>query len=279
MYFPLTQFIVQSQITALNKKVEPITYNNAPAHNAIFRGKNLGTTVTAAQIQAIRNKTYEDIYCGDVWKLTLPTFGATDAYVWGCDIHGGLILGLHNPNFLYKFNDPDDYDEDETSDPSIRLAKHLYGSTIYNTYLPAILAALENVIPPEYIKTHSDFVGDAARASSDYPNVYNPTYIRSHSRGVRDRIFFASARNIAFDAAMVVDYKGLDAHIDQIQQNTGWLIINSLIFPYFIHSPFVRSHYRDGFVNLSAFMTVMNYQSIALNSNFEGLVLPFVILG
>lgn len=266
------------EIVKLNEKVEPITYNNAPAHNAIFRGKNLGTTVTAAQIQAIRNKTYEDIYCGDVWKLTLPTFGATDAYVWGCDIHGGLILGLHNHNWVYPFIAEDDLAADETFATRCK-SGHLYGSTLYNRYLPAILTELESVIDPAYIITRNDFVGDAAREDSSYPSSYGARLIRSHSISHAERIYIASARNIAFDSATVHQYTWIEGHIEQIQQNTGWLIINSLIFPYFIHRPFVRSQYRDNFVNLSAFQTINNYQQVSVGSNFSGLVLPFVILG
>ena len=46
-----------------------LTYNNAGAHNAIYRGKNLGTEVTAEQYAAIEAGTFEDLYIGDYWVI------------------------------------------------------------------------------------------------------------------------------------------------------------------------------------------------------------------
>lgn len=43
--------------------------DNAGAHNAIYRGKYLGTSVTAAQWAAIANGTFADLYIGDYWKI------------------------------------------------------------------------------------------------------------------------------------------------------------------------------------------------------------------
>lgn len=42
---------------------------NAGAHNSIFRGKNLGTAVTAAQYAAIRAGTFDDLFIGDYWVI------------------------------------------------------------------------------------------------------------------------------------------------------------------------------------------------------------------
>lgn len=44
--------------------------DNAAAHNAIYRGKNLGTTITAEQSAAIRAGTFKDIYPGDGWVFS-----------------------------------------------------------------------------------------------------------------------------------------------------------------------------------------------------------------
>lgn len=42
---------------------------NAGAHNAIFRGKSLGTSFTEAQADAIDSGTFEDIFIGDYWTI------------------------------------------------------------------------------------------------------------------------------------------------------------------------------------------------------------------
>ena len=46
-----------------------LLFNNAGAHNAIYRGKNLGTSVAAAQWAAIANGTFADLYIGDYWVI------------------------------------------------------------------------------------------------------------------------------------------------------------------------------------------------------------------
>lgn len=43
--------------------------NNAGAHNAIYRGKNLGTSVTAEQYAAIADGSFADLYIGDYWEI------------------------------------------------------------------------------------------------------------------------------------------------------------------------------------------------------------------
>ena len=47
----------------------PLLINNAGAHNATYRGKNLGTSVTAEQWAAIANGTFADLYIGDYWVI------------------------------------------------------------------------------------------------------------------------------------------------------------------------------------------------------------------
>lgn len=48
---------------------EDVCANNAGAHNAIYRGKNLGTSVTAAQYAAIADGTFKDLFIGDYWVI------------------------------------------------------------------------------------------------------------------------------------------------------------------------------------------------------------------
>lgn len=50
-------------------KIAPLLFNNAWAHNAIYRGKSLGSTVTTAQYAAIKAGTFDDLYIGDYWTI------------------------------------------------------------------------------------------------------------------------------------------------------------------------------------------------------------------
>lgn len=49
--------------------VTDILSSGAGAHNSIYRGKNLGTSVTAAQWAAIADGSFTDLYIGDYWVI------------------------------------------------------------------------------------------------------------------------------------------------------------------------------------------------------------------
>lgn len=59
---------------AIAEDVAPLLYNNAGAHNAVYRGKDLGTAVTDAQWAAIAAGTFEDMYVGDYWTIGNITY-------------------------------------------------------------------------------------------------------------------------------------------------------------------------------------------------------------
>ena len=44
-------------------------YDNAGAHNSIYRGKYLGATLTTTQQTTISSGTFEDLYIGDYWTI------------------------------------------------------------------------------------------------------------------------------------------------------------------------------------------------------------------
>ena len=50
-------------------KIASLLFNNAGAHNAIYRGKSLGSTVTTAQYAAIKAGTFDNLYIGDYWTI------------------------------------------------------------------------------------------------------------------------------------------------------------------------------------------------------------------
>ena len=51
-------------------------WNTPEMHRMIFRGKNLGSSVSAAQLAAIRDGSFTDLYVGDYWENTV-TINAT----------------------------------------------------------------------------------------------------------------------------------------------------------------------------------------------------------
>lgn len=59
----------QPSYYATAESVSNISYNNAGAHNSIYRGKNLGSAVTAAQWEEIGAGTFGDMFVGDYWYI------------------------------------------------------------------------------------------------------------------------------------------------------------------------------------------------------------------
>lgn len=79
-------------------KIAPLLFNNAGAHNAIYRGKSLGSTVTTAQYNAIEAGTFEDLYIGDYWTIGDVNYriAAFDYYLnsgdTSCTTHHAVIV-------------------------------------------------------------------------------------------------------------------------------------------------------------------------------------------
>ena len=61
-----TNKTVIGSINELNSKS---VGNNAGGHNSIFRGKNLGSSVSSSQWSAIQNASFDDIFVGDYWVI------------------------------------------------------------------------------------------------------------------------------------------------------------------------------------------------------------------
>lgn len=79
-------------------KITPLLFNNAGAHNAIYRGKSLGSTVTTAQYAAIKAGTFDDLYIGDYWTIGGVNYriAAFDYYLnsgdTSCNTHHVVIV-------------------------------------------------------------------------------------------------------------------------------------------------------------------------------------------
>ena len=85
-------------IEGTENKIAPLLFNNAGAHNAIYRGKNLGTSVTTAQYNAIKAGTFDDLYIGDYWVINGVTWRIADFDYFlncgdtSCSTHHAVIV-------------------------------------------------------------------------------------------------------------------------------------------------------------------------------------------
>lgn len=69
-YAVTAQKLAPEAVTRAKMAIDAFTLaDNAGAHNAVYRGKNLGSAVTAAQWAAIQAGTFEDLFIGDFWEI------------------------------------------------------------------------------------------------------------------------------------------------------------------------------------------------------------------
>ena len=82
--------------------IKNVLADGAGAHNSIYRGKYLGSSVTAAQYKAISDGTFTDLYIGDYWTISGITYriAAFDYYLHGGDTettkHHAVIVPDNN---------------------------------------------------------------------------------------------------------------------------------------------------------------------------------------
>lgn len=63
------QTTAKNLVGALNELNSKSVGNNAGGHNSVFRGKNLGSSVSPSQWSAIQSASFDDIFVGDYWVI------------------------------------------------------------------------------------------------------------------------------------------------------------------------------------------------------------------
>lgn len=134
----------------------------AISHRMIYRGKNLGTSFTTEQSQAVQNGTFTDMYVGDYWVINGKTrrIGDIDYFIrCGDGNNTGLVdhhllmvddgLDLAGDGSTTHFmNDTD------TTAGGFKGSK-MWQSTIPNQILPDITTAFGN-----HLLTHREFISN-----------------------------------------------------------------------------------------------------------------------
>lgn len=69
-------------INANDASVELAGLVSSVNHRNIYRGKNLGTSVTDAQKKAIQNGTFDDLFIGDYWVIDNIQYDIADMDYW-----------------------------------------------------------------------------------------------------------------------------------------------------------------------------------------------------
>lgn len=128
--------------------------NNAGAHNAIYRGKNLGSAVTDAQWAAIQAGTFEYLFIGDFWTINDVNWriAAFDYYYntgdTACTTHHVVIVP-DVPLYNARMN------------AAATTAGAYVGSEMYTANLTAAKTTINNVFGADHILSHRNILKNA----------------------------------------------------------------------------------------------------------------------
>ena len=139
-------------IIANNDKID--VSSGAGAHNAIYRGKYLGASVTAEQYDAIAAGTFDDMYIGDYWTIGGVTYriAAFDYYLRA----GDTDMTTHHVTLV-----PDAPMYNHVMNDSNVTTGGYVGSKMYTTGLADAKTTINNAFGSTHILTHRQYLCNA----------------------------------------------------------------------------------------------------------------------
>ena len=134
--------------------INAIVTTGAGAHNAIYRGKYLGSAVTEAQWAAISAGTFEDLYIGDYWTISGVTYriAAFDYYLRA----GDTDITTHHVTLV-----PDTSMYSHVMNDTNVTTGGYVGSKMYTTGLADAKNIINNAFGYAHILTHRQYLCNA----------------------------------------------------------------------------------------------------------------------
>ena len=198
----------------------PLLINNAGAHNATYRGKNLGTSVTAEQWAAIANGTFADLYIGDYWVI------------------GGVNWRIAAFDYYYKTGDTSCTTHHAVIVPDTNLYTHVMNDT--------------NITTGGYVGSRM-YTEGLTQAKSKINNAFGASHILSHRQVLVNAVTNGKPSGGAWYDSMVELMTEQNVYGGKIfgAGNDGSTVpylytIDKSQFPLFAHDPSMISN-RQGF--------------------------------
>ncbi len=141
-------------LNQLEDDIAHLLYDNAGSHNAIYRGKNLGTSVTAAQYAAIAAGTFDDLYIGDYWIINDVTYriAAFDYYL----LSGDASMNIHHVTLV-----PDDEMYTHVMNDTDITTGGYVGSKMYTVGLNPAKTTITNAFGASHVLKHRQYLCNA----------------------------------------------------------------------------------------------------------------------
>ena len=149
--------------TANNTIAIPVVLaNNAGAHNSLYRGKNLGTSITAAQWAAIKAGTFEDMFIGDYWVIGGVNWRIAEFDYW-------LNFGSTSTTAHHVVIVPDTVLYNAQMNTSNTTSGGYVGSAMYTANLASAKTTINNAFGSTHILSHKEYLTSGI-ASDGRPN-------------------------------------------------------------------------------------------------------------
>ena len=139
----------------LQNEIDDIAANNAGAHNAIYRGKYLGSSVSADQYSAISSGTFEGLYVGDYWTIDSVNYRIAAFDYWlgigdpACDTHHVVIVPDTALANSVKMNATD-------AAPGAYAGSNFYTGSAANTAKATVTAAVKSAFGSAHVLSHKE---------------------------------------------------------------------------------------------------------------------------
>ena len=132
----------------------------AISHRMIYRGKNLGTSFTTEQSQAVQNGTFTDMYIGDYWVINRKTkrIGDIDYFIHcgdNVDLGHHLLMVDDGVDLVGDGSTTHFMNDTDTTAGGFKGSK-MWQSTIPNQILPDITTAFGS-----HLLTHREYISNA----------------------------------------------------------------------------------------------------------------------
>ena len=219
-----------------------LTYDTSGAgfHNCIFRGKSLGTSVSAVQSAAIQAGTFDDIYIGDYWTIDSVNWivVALDYYYncgdIACTTHHCVVLP-ETPLYNAEMNN------------SVTTTGAYLGSKMYKSGLDAAKTTITNAFGADHLLTIRQYFANATNKTNGYETA---------GAWVDATVWLMNERNVYGATAYRNSYKGANL--------TNEYTIDTSQYPYFTYlknkiNPSRELYWLRDCVSPDNFANVSNY--------------------
>ena len=161
---------ITNEVSAINTVTDKIKADaiadGAGAHNAIYRGKNLGTSVTSDQWTAISNGKFTDLFIGDYWVINSITWRIAGFDYWlnngdaACATHHIVIMP--DENLLVADGSTTHWLHHENVTSGAYVGTDFYAGTNNNTGKATCRTKAQNAFGSTHILSHREYLKNAA---------------------------------------------------------------------------------------------------------------------